>query len=228
VSTHRTGIRRAPRPRRLRRLREGRLGADGELRNVDVVGRDLRRHQRAGERSEVVEDLPHVRHALVEIALEHVRDDLGKALGHLRRGDAHVGDGFGLDREHVLREGQVTEGRGAGEHLVERHAERPHVAARVDGVRMADLLGRHVVGRSEHAALDRRAAGVRAEFRDAEIEHLHELVALGALDDEDVLGLEIAMDDVVVMRHLEGARALHRDRDGAGLGQLLLDVDERT
>src|SRR5262249_53876263 len=81
--------------------------------------------------------------------------------------------------------------------LVEDHAERVDVRPRVD-VRLAPyLLGRHVERRSDGRAFlgdAERPRELAVELRDAEIEDLHERLAV-ALDDEEVLGFEISVDD---------------------------------
>ena len=104
-------------------------------------------------------------------------------------------------------------------------AERVEVGARVD--RLPErLLRRHVLGRPvDHAGLRedvllRAGAVVRAELAhldlgDAEVEDLHEVRVAVALDEHDVLGLEIAMHDLERVRALERAGDLPRDVERA-------------
>src|SRR3712207_7335698 len=45
--------------------------------------------------------------------------------------------------------------------------------------------------------------GVAAQLRDAEVHELHEVIAAAALQEEDVVGLEIAVDDAAVVGALD-------------------------
>ena len=89
-----------------------------------------------------------------------------------------------------------------GQHLEQNHAERIDVGTVVD-VRFAlALLGRHVVGRSHHGTGARLVRGLvvaQGQLGQAEIEHLHEIRHVPLGDEEDVLGLEIAVDDAVLV-----------------------------
>jgi hypothetical protein len=73
----------------------------------------------------------------------------------------------------------------------------------------ADALGRKVVGRAHDALLGRGALGRRLgadEAGDAEIHHLDHAAAPAAGGQHDVVGLDVEMDDALVVG---GARALH-------------------
>ena len=93
----------------------------------------------------------------------------------------------------------------AGDHLVEHDAERPdigpHIAALAD-----EMLRRHVGDGPDRraGARQRRAAG---QLGDAEVEELH----LAAPRQHDVRRLDVAMNDVGVVRCRHRARHLHRD-----------------
>ena len=98
------------------------------------------------------------------------------------------------------------------------------------------LLGRHVPRRSEDGAdlgldrvelRERRGLAARDHLRDAEVEDLHDLlVPVGGVrlrrrqnpGEEEVVGLEIAMDNALRVRLGEGAkrlaRSIHGDRNG--------------
>ena len=81
------------------------------------------------------------------------------------------------------------------------------------------LLGRHVEGRPEErprlgARRDAGRAGRRLDLRDAEVEHLGDVVVVvGLAHEEDVLGLEIAVDDALLVRAIERAAHLVDDPD---------------
>ena len=120
---------------------------------------------------------------------EHRVLDRGRHRGALgaerrRRLRQHLGD-------DGLRDG-AGEGRLAGEHLVGHGAERVDVAPRVDVALAHRLLGGHVGGRAErHAGLGHAtAAGLLHGEGDAEVGDQRL-----AILQEDVLGLDVAMDD---------------------------------
>ena len=103
--------------------------------------------------------------------------------------------------------------RAAGQQLVQQHAQRVDVAARVD-VELVDLrlLGRHVFQRADDRpeAGDQRLVGqlLPGRLGHAEVDDLrHRLAVIEG--DQHVGGLEVAVDDALLMR------VLHRlaDRD---------------
>ncbi len=96
-------------------------------------------------------------------------------------------------------------GMRAGEQLVQEDTQGIDVGARVDGRRIAArLLGAHVRERPDEladaSAARRRASIGIARVRDAEVEHL----GLAEGIDEDVVGLEIAMHDALLVGVLDG------------------------
>lgn len=106
-----------------------------------------------------------------------------------------------------------------GDHLVQHRAEGKEVGAHVERL-AADLLWGHVADRPHHGA--RIGDGMRdggGHFRarrrhgagEAEVQDLH--VAIGR--DEDVLGLEVAMDDAALVSGRKTAGDLHAVLDGA-------------
>ncbi len=108
------------------------------------------------------------------------------------------------------------EGRPLHEHLEHEDAERVEVggACRVGG---ADALRGHVLRGPEdlpHAG----EARVLLREGDPEVEQLHAIAG----EDEDVLGLEIAVDDVEVVSAGERAGHLDPDRQGAPEGHAAL------
>ena len=98
--------------------------------------------------------------------------------------------------------GGPGERRLADQHLVGDGAEGVHVGAGGDGALAHGLLGRHVVRRAErHAGLGHPAAAARAGDgqRDAEVGHQR-----AAVVQQDVLGLDVAVDHPVPVGVVEG------------------------
>ncbi len=100
----------------------------------------------------------------------------------------------------------------AGDHLVQHDAERPdigpHIAALAD-----EMLGRHVGDGADRraGARQRRAAG---QLGDAEVEDLH----LAATREHDVRRLDVAMDDVGVVRGRDRARTCIATSSASSIG----------
>ena len=135
--------------------------------------------------------------------------------------------GLGLD---VLAEQLVlipgNEGRQAGEHFPQQAAERIQVRARVEVAGLGALFGRGVGGRpAEAARLSERRHGHRGlglgvgAAGEAEIDDLEQVptrrrqramarVRRRELHHHDVRGLEIAVDDALLVDRLETARDL--------------------
>jgi hypothetical protein len=108
--------------------------------------------------------------------------------------------------------------RDARDHLVADRAECVDIAARVGGAARG-LLRRHVLGRPHRHARARQATLACGfcfgRLRDAEVEDLHDVGGSFARDEEDVLGLEIAVDDALRVRGGECAADLRGDLEGA-------------
>ncbi len=99
-----------------------------------------------------------------------------------------------------------AEGPEPGAQLVDEHADGEEVAAPVERPVAGGLLRREVVGRAEdHAGARARARpGGLEHLGDAEVEQAHRHDAARAVEgDEDVLGLEIAVDDADAVRRVE-------------------------
>ena len=129
--------------------------------------------------------------------------------GHAgRHGRSQVGYRPGLNREMLVGEAlaRAHEGRHAGQHLVEHAGERVQVGASVDLDAAEGLLGGHV-GRGPESGSHRRRSRLRAPQRpgDAEVSNQGEPVR-----EQDVLGLDVAMDDAALVRVAERARHLAR------------------
>ena len=149
----------------------------------------------------------------------------GSAGSNLVEGTDGARDDVLEDLAEVVRLG----GEDAGEAAVEDEAEGPDVGARVDVLLAERLLRRHVMrraqqraGRGERAGRGRVSLG-RGELGDAEIEHLDaRTLARARAREEDVGGLEVAVDDA---EGVGGAdRADHGQEDGGELGERELHV----
>ena len=112
------------------------------------------------------------------------------------------------------------------EHLVQDRAEREDVRPRVGRLAL-DLLGRHVAERAHHDAGLRPRRGRRQvrrlaalflvrQLREAEVEDLETAV----FGDEQVLGLQVAVDDPLLVRRGEAVRDLQRVVDRLSRRQL--------
>ena len=173
------------------------------------MGRSGARHRLESE-GEVAGGLEALRRLLFETAPD---DPLGRErhvqsrIGELRRVLLE-------DRAHRVGGGRACERAAAGEHLVEHGAAGEDVGARVRCL-PAHLLGSHVADRSQDGAGGRvveggrrvpqaLAAGWGGELGEAEVEDLHPAV----VRHEEVLGLQVAVDDALVVRRGETGRDL--------------------
>ncbi len=154
--------------------------------------------------------------ALLGVLLEAVADDPLEAGRDVLVGDGEIRRVFLQDRRHRVGRRVAVEGALAREHLVEDRAEGEDVAARVGGP-AADLLGRHVAERAHDDAGLRGGGrgreigglapllGVR-QLGEAEVEDLHPAV----VGDEEVLGLQVPVDDPLLVRGGEAVDDLER------------------
>ena len=120
-----------------------------------------------------------------------------RARREVRRGDEHLRGA--LSRVHGL----------AGDQREERRTDRPDVRLRVDLRAIADrLLGRHEARRAEEKARRRLlGAEARLHLREAEVEDLE----APFLRDEEVVRLDVAMDDALLVRRGEHVEELLAD-----------------
>ena len=184
----------------------------------------------SGRLLDEIPDVGNVADALFRILLQASTE---QASQHRRR-RGEVGR-FLHDRRECFGDIVTGEGTTPRHHFVQDAAERPDVRAFV-GRAPARLLRRHVGGRAEnHAHLSawpavasgkggsrerRRILGVPRprrtrrihRFREPEVQHLHRAVPT----DLDVRGLQIAMDDALLVRGFQGRRDLLRDRQRVG------------
>jgi hypothetical protein len=147
---------------------------------------------------------------------QHLRDQRVEILGHLGPQRAHprrlAEQDLGQERGRAVT---LERGR-AGEAQVQHAAEREHVRARVDRGVGARLLRRHVArGADQDAGLGEGRAALA--LRDPEIDHL-DLIDPAA-GEEEVAGLEIAVDDPAGVGGAEGGGDAGGEGDGLAHGE---------
>lgn len=226
--------------RRLRRLRTGRTPsralravraelahACGLLRGLDCrTGAGGLQHNRGGIKLAVLGLHEGVRHFTG--ALKTVFRILFQRLHHHRhhggrRFRRKIGDGRGrvLYMLHGHGHRRVPhEGHAAGEHFVQDHAGGIDIAGGFHHA-AGGLFGRGIMHRSHHRIALADGEGI-GHARNAEIRYFH--MAVGV--DEHILGLDIAVNDTVVMRMLKGAENADGDLDRGLIVQAALLADD--
>jgi hypothetical protein len=114
------------------------------------------------------------------------------------------------------------DGRLASKHLVEHGRQRVHVASRVEEPVAGGLFRTHVLGRAQRKAClsEAVAAGFLHGERDAEVGQ-HRL----ALEEQDVLGLDVAVHNTRPMGIVEGTGHLLGDGEGLFQAELLFALE---
>jgi len=123
----------------------------------------------------------------------------------------------GEDLRADLSDRVGRERRLPNEKLVEGDAERPYVGTAIDRARFAHLLGRHIERRAHEGRRAREGCTCRAaRLRDAEVEDLDRRNPVGASDEKNVGGLQIAMNDSDRVRLGNRVAGLDDDVDHLG------------
>ncbi len=149
----------ARRCRRSKRRCVRRTSVAAELRRPDEpFGIDAAQAHFGGDRQEVENHLVGRRVALARIGGHHAADHGGESRRNAGILARRVGNILGLMIEQLLQHGPFGIRRLAGQHVIERAAERIDVAAHVDVARVLGLLGRDVIERAERRAGDRQIA----------------------------------------------------------------------
>ena len=191
------------------------------IRSSAVGGAGMRlscaRRVRAGERLDVTQHRVRGRVAVVPGLRHRAHDDRLERGRRRGAGLAQRPRGRVDDREEqrvvVRREERAL----ADDRLVHHDAARVDVDAAVEVALAARLLGRHVIGRAHHHAGAREvelliaALELRHHLRHAEVEDLHDRRGADAAGQEDVLRLDVAMDDALVVRGDEAGQDLDHD-----------------
>ena len=113
-------------------------------------------------------------------------------------------------------------GQAAGQQLVQDHAQRVHVAARVELERIGEhLLGAHVGERADElpdVGLQRRLRVAVGDARHAEVEDLR----LPGFVDQDVARLQVAVDDAALVRVVDRVADLRHQLQPLARVQMML------
>ena len=172
---------------------------------------------RAPEAVEVEGEVPRRLEALVGVLLQAVLDDEVEGLGDARVGLRGQRRLVAQDRADQLGRARAGERAAAGEHLVEDRPQGEDVRPVVRHL-AAGLLGGQVADRADHRARvrgpgrGRRAAEVagageqRILAREAEVEDLDAPV----VEEEEVLGLDVAVNDALLVRRRQALRHVRR------------------
>src|SRR5204863_3158483 len=116
---------------------------------------------------------------------------------------------------HPIPARDAFERQATREHFVDDNAKRIDIAAHVELFFALELLGAHVRGRTKNSALNRELLLALRVFgpalSDAKVQNFNNVFLAGALGQKDVCGFEIAMDDALVVRLLEGTADLRGD-----------------
>ena len=127
---------------------------------------------------------------------------------------------------HQLRSRLPIERLATGQHLEQHQAERVDVGTCVDRA-ARDLLRRHVARGSDAASFDREPGRCLVGHpRDAEVEHL-DVQPRQIAPHADVLGLDVAMNDALVVCVGERLGDLERDGEGFVVGKRTVAVEQR-
>jgi len=135
----------------------------------------------------------------------HRRRHWSTAAVHHRHGLRQVLRGYRLRVRPV-------EGWLAGQHLIEHAAERVQIAPGVERGLPAHLLGTHVPRGAQHDARRRDPRVGIERPRDPEVRHQDAAV----LGDENVLGLDVAVHDAVLVRVLQPPGGFAPEAEGLG------------
>ena len=167
----------------------------------------------------VLRRLVALRWILLEHAVEHHGEGLGYVVPDLPDRNRLYGR---LLHENLLRRLAVKRGS-AGEHLVQHDTEAVDVRP-VVGPLAGRLLRAHVLRRADHHPLggQLRRGRIVGRLGDPEVGHEH---VSGGIE-QDVVGLDIAVDDALAMGVREGVRNLPRNARRVADGQALVALQE--
>src|SRR6185503_11813406 len=142
------------------------------------------------------------------VLLQALLDDLAQ---RLRRARLELGERRVCLRDVLRRqrlEAVRLERQSAREHVIAKHTDRIEIAAAVDIELAGRLFRRHVMRRPEGA---RRIGTHRIEGTKERYSKIGEHGTAARTLEEDVLGLEIAVNDAVLMRGVQRLRQIAED-----------------
>jgi len=180
----------------------------------------------SGQRLEVEREIAGRLEPLLRVLLQAVAQDSLQPRRDTLVRDREIRRILSQDRRHRVRRRIPLEGAAARQHLVKNRAESEDVASSVRGL-PAHLFGRHVAHRPHNdaglgAGGVRRQVGARfgplsgvRQLGETEVENLHPAVPRH----EDVLGLEIPVDDALLVRGGQTLRELDRVVDRLARGE---------
>src|SRR5690606_22513938 len=117
------------------------------------------------------------------------------------------------DVEQQLTEGFSVERPNAGEALARDDAQGPQIGAMIDFALSFGLLGAHIIrGSHRDPGASSRGSEAWRDLGDAKVEHLDELV-IAFVDEENIFGLQVAVNDAGVVCATHGASHLLHDLD---------------
>ena len=160
--------------------------------------------------------------AVVGVARQQAVDEVDEPAGDRRAQAAEVGRVALQPGERGVGVGLAEERDAPGEALVQHQAERVQVGPTVE-LAAADLLRRQVLGRAHHHVVAREVlAGGVEPLGDAEVGQQHAAVRR----DEDVAGLDVAVDEAGVVGGVEGGGDARADVDRQLGAQPRLHVEQ--
>src|SRR5690606_8869986 len=162
------------------------------------------RHLRSQQRQDPLHDFGGTMRPLTRLLAQQFAHELPHGQWHrARQRRRRLRDLHQQDRADLV----ARKRRPTAQHFVHEHAERVDVSPIVD-LLARGLLGRHVLWGTKHGArlrnrTVRMTAITQAHLRDPEVEYFDDLRFTLSLDEHYVVGLEVAMYDVVLVRGLE-------------------------
>ena len=134
---------------------------------------------------------------------------------------AVVAEDLGDDLRHRV----AVEWARVADELVEDDAHRPDVGALVDVLGVGELLGRHVERRAHGRGRLGERDAIVFELGDAEIEDLDHDAAIGLVREEQVAGLQVAVNDALGVRFGQGFQRFDDVVDGFGHRQCAVRLE---
>lgn len=174
--------------------------------------------QTLAKTAKVGQELGHRGIAVVAFAGHGVHDDGFEVFGNLPIRTS-FGRWFGIFHQNLGDDGQIAGravGNAAGQAFIQDDSQTINVGAGVQGI-AADLFGTHIERSAQHCTGSGEASfvGGAHDFCDPKIEEFHKICPL-ARTQENVFGLDVAMQNTTFVGGSEGLSKLFADVDGVG------------